>query len=84
MLDRKTRSALAVYEMNRITIALINEKISGSNQRIQQVKEDVKAGKLESIANELSYLRAIESRYSPENMPLCEDYLAEKNVEDRH
>ncbi len=78
MLDRRTRNALAVYEMHRRRISLINEEIIASNRRIYQVQNKVKAGNLEAIENELSYLRAAKLRYSPAIAPLCEDYVAEK------
>ncbi len=80
LLDRKTRNALEVYAMHRRRVSLINEEIIASNQKIHQVKEKVKAGNLEVIENELSYLRATESRFSPDIAPLCEGYLAEKSA----
>ena len=70
--------AIAIYDIHRKEIKDINSTLVASNKKIREVQRKAATTNAEQIAKELSRLKAIRKRHSPEIAPLCAGYLKEK------
>ena len=82
-LNQTAQNALIAYDAHREEITVINKTLAVSNSTIWAVREQAKTANVETIANELSRLKATKARYSQEIALLCANYLEEKEAKTR-
>lgn len=76
----EARAAVAAFETELARVAALSQALQGVNDTIAVVKEQAEAGNPVAIAADLTRLRAIQARYTPEVVALCDAYLAEKQA----
>ena len=77
-----SEDAVRAIEAYRQQAAAMAETIAGlrtKNRDIERVKEQAAAADLNALQPDLTRLRAIRSRHSPEISPLCDDWIAERD-----
>ena len=79
-ISAEARAAVAAFETERARVAALSQALQGVNGTIKVVKEQAAAGNPAAIATDLARLRAIQARYTPEVVALCDAYLAEKQA----
>ena len=76
----RAHAAVAAFETERARVATLSHALQGVNATIKVVKEQAAAGNPAAIAADLARLKAIQARYTPELVALCDTYLAEKQA----
>lgn len=79
-LSDEARAAITSYEAQRQAITELSQRLQTANATIRTVKEQAAAGNAATIAGDVSRLKAMKARHSPEIVPLCADYLSEKTA----
>lgn len=77
-LDQNARDAIAAYDALRLRISDLSETLVAANDMIRVVQEQAAGANPQTIARDLSRLRATKTRHTPAIASLCDDYLAEK------
>lgn len=80
ILTNEAKTAVAVYEANRVGIATLSQQLQGANAAIRLVKEQAASGNSTALASDLARLKAIKARHSPTTSALCKAYLDEKTA----
>lgn len=83
-LGDETRIAINVYAQHRETVVALSEQLQTANTRINTVKAQAAAGNVPQLTNELTRLRAIQARYLPANVALCNAYMQIRNEKIRN
>ncbi|KAA0214980.1 MAG: hypothetical protein EDM82_08540 [Cyanobacteria bacterium CYA] len=77
-LSAEARAVIATYETHRQAIEALSGRLTAANQAIRLVKEQAAGGNAAAIAADLARLQATRARHTPEIIPLCDQYVAEK------
>lgn len=77
-LTQATRQAIQDYRARIAEVAALSERLIGANARLEIVKEQAASDDLPALGTDLSKLKAQKSRYEPEVLPYCDNYLTEK------
>lgn len=77
-LTQETRQAIQDYRACVAEVAALSERLTGANARLEVVKEQAAADDLSALRTDLAKLNAQKSRFEPEVLPHCANYLAEK------
>jgi wobble nucleotide-excising tRNase len=77
-LSTKARAAITAYEVHCQAIAQLSQRLQAANAAIRTVKEQAAAGNAAVLAGDVTQFKAMKARHSPEIVPLCTAYLAEK------
>ncbi|MGH7075583.1 MAG: AAA family ATPase [Stellaceae bacterium] len=79
-LSAETRAAVDTFNGFREQVDHLNENLQAANDTIRLVKEQAASGNPAALAADIARLNAVKARFSPEVMPLCNAYLAEKKA----
>jgi hypothetical protein len=74
----EARAAITAFENQRNNIAALRRRLPDANMELQVVKERAAAGNRAALTPDLTRLKAIRARHTPEIAARCDDYLAEK------
>ncbi|HMQ17095.1 MAG TPA: AAA family ATPase, partial [Phycisphaerae bacterium] len=77
-LSEEARTAIAAYQEHRQEIEALSARLTAANEGLRLVKEQAAAGDAAAIASDLARLQATMARHTPEIVPRCDEYLAEK------
>lgn len=77
-LSTQARNAVAAYDNHRRDIEGLSARLIAANDAIRLVKEQAAGGNAAAIASDLARLQATKVRHTPEIVPRCDQYLAEK------
>lgn len=83
VLEQAARDAVATYESHRQGIVALSTALTGANEAIGVVKEQAAGANVQTIAQNLTRLRATGARHTPKIAVLCDDYMAEKAAKAR-
>jgi hypothetical protein len=72
--------AIAAYREYAAALADAISRLRATNTAIERVKEQAAAADLNALRSDLARLRAIQSRHSLRILPLCDDYLTERDA----
>ncbi len=72
--------AVAAFETEQARVAGLSQALQSANNIIRVVKEQAAAGNPAAIMADLARLRAIQARYTPDIIALCNGYLEEKTA----
>jgi wobble nucleotide-excising tRNase len=70
--------AIAAFEIERARVKELSQVLQSANDTIRFVKEQAAAGNPTAIAADLARLNAVQARFAPDVVALCDSYLAEK------
>lgn len=76
--DSGLREKVDKYHAFRDHVAALSDALVATRPQIDIVKERATAADIAALQSDLSKLKAVEARYSPEIAPLCDDYIQEK------
>lgn len=76
----EVRAAVADFEAYQSSVQKLSQSLVYTNPTIKIVKEQAAAGNPTAIAADLARLRAIQARYAPDIVVLCDLFLAEKKA----
>ena len=79
-LDDDVLIAIADYHTHRQTIDCISKRMSGYNEVIKEIQNQADKSNLGAFDSELTELKATKARFSEKIVPLCADYLLEKQA----
>ena len=79
----EVRKAVAKFNARSAAISITNAELQETNNRLKLVKEQAADANVAVLVADLSRLRAVEARYDPLIVPLCERYIAEKTAKAR-
>jgi len=77
-MNAAARSAVLAFDQWRARIETLSQSLQTVNATIRVVKEQAASGNPTALAGDIARLKAIRARHSPEIVPLCDAYLAEK------
>ncbi len=77
-LSAEASAAVEAYHKQRDAVGGLNGSLETVNAQIAIVKEKAASANVATLAADLTRLKAIKARYSPEIAPLCADFLTEK------
>jgi len=73
------RSLVADHDKASQRIQRLSDELQAANPRLDIVKEQAKDANVATLDADLQELRAVEARYDPAIVPLCDAYLAERD-----
>jgi wobble nucleotide-excising tRNase len=73
-----TRAAITNYDAHRAAIAILNDALAQANSAILLIKNQAATGNPASTETELTRLKAVRARHTPEISALCDEYFAER------
>ena len=76
----ETRQAIQHYRACIAEVAALSERLVGSNDRLEIVKEQAAADDLAALGDDLAKLKTQKARFDPAGVRHCEAYLAEKTA----
>jgi len=79
-LSAGTRAAVEAFDRYRLRVDQLSESLQAANATIRVVKEQAASGNPAALAADITRLKALKARFSPELTPLCGAYLAEKKT----
>jgi wobble nucleotide-excising tRNase len=82
-LDQRARDAIAEHDALRQRIAALSDALIAANESIRVVQEQAASANPETIARDLTRLKATKARHTPEIAEACAAYLAEKEAKAR-
>ena len=71
-------AAISNYENSRVAVSSISALLQAANEQIVSIKKVAADANVATLTAGLAKLKAIEARHSPQILPLCQAYLAEK------
>ncbi len=74
------RSLVADHNKTTERIQRLSEELLAANSRLDIVKEQAKDANVATLEADLQQLRAVEARYDPAIVPLCDAYLSERDA----
>jgi wobble nucleotide-excising tRNase len=77
-LSDEALATVALYNAQCAAIQLVNDELIAANPALEVVKEQARDANLAALTADQNRLRAVESRYQPATVELCDAYLAEK------
>lgn len=82
-LNEHARGAIAAYHALRQGIAVLSDALIAANEGVRLVQEQAAGANPNTVARDLSQLKATKTRHSPEIAAACAGYLAEKEAKAR-
>ncbi len=76
----ETRQETQLYRACIAEVAALSERLVGSNNRLDILKEQAAADDLAALGDDLAKLKAQEARFEPAVVHQCDAYLAEKTA----
>ena len=76
--DAELREKVAAYHALCDQVVALSEALVATRPQIDLVKERAAAADVAALESDLNKLKAIKARYSPAIVPLCDDYIQEK------
>ena len=76
MLDGETLAAVAAHNLQCASIQLLNDGLMQMNPRLELVKEQACDANLAALTADQNRLKAVEARFQPATVQLCDAYLA--------
>jgi wobble nucleotide-excising tRNase len=77
-LDLGAREAIEAHNVQCASIQLLNDSLLATNPRLEVVKEQARNANLAALIADQNRLRAVDARFQPATVQLCDAYLAEK------
>ena len=79
-LTQEAIQAIQNYRTHIAEVAALSDRFVAANDRLDIVKEQAAADDLAALSTDLAKLQAQKARYSPEVVPRCDAYSAEKDA----
>ena len=79
-LTQDSIQAIQNYRTHIAEVAELSERLVAANDRLDIVKEQAAADDLAALSTDLAKLQVQKARYSPEVVPRCDAYSAEKDA----
>lgn len=76
--DEDLRAKVTRFHALRDEVIALSNALTGTRPEIDLVKERAAAADVAALDSDLKTLKAIQARYRPDIVPLCDDYLREK------
>lgn len=77
-LSRETRQAIQAYRVRIAEVAALSERLTGSNELLNIVREQAAADDLAALSDDLARLQAQKARFDAAVAQSCDAFLAEK------
>lgn len=77
-LDAGTLAAVAAHNAQCAALQLVNDGLADANPRLELVKEQARDANLAALTADQNRLKAVEARYQPATVQLCDAFLQEK------
>ncbi|MBL9029642.1 MAG: AAA family ATPase [Caedimonas sp.] len=75
-------AAVDAYNNYREKVSKFSEKLNAYNLQISTVKEKAASANLSTLNSDMANLKLIKTRFLPENVKLCNEYIQEKNAKE--
>jgi len=79
-LSQVALDAVAAYNRRRAEIEALSAQLLERNDQIDLVKEQAAAADVATLSTDLNRFKAIKKRFEPDNIKLCDEYMAEKTA----
>lgn len=79
-ISKEALQAIHTYEEHRREVKSLSDKLIALNEVVKEVQSRAAGADPVALAKDLSSLRTKKIRYSPEIVPLCDDYRQEKEA----
>lgn len=79
-LNEAAVAAIDAYHAARADVAALSEALLGVNAALAVVKEQAQAADVAALTADIATLKATQARHSAAIVPLCEDYINEKQA----
>lgn len=79
-LDKEGREKIKAWQNYVNSVEGNIRELLKINTTIRQIKEETSSGNIDEVVRKLDRLNATKRRYSPNIVPLCDDYLKEKEA----
>jgi wobble nucleotide-excising tRNase len=80
VLDQNARAAIGRYHETRETIRELSAALLAVNPQLAIVKEQAQVADIPALSADIATLKATQARHSAELVPLCREYLDEKQA----
>lgn len=77
-LTQQTRQAIQTYRARIAEVSELSERLTGTNERLDLVREQAAADDLAALSDDLARLQARKARFEPNVAQSCDAYTAEK------